>query len=131
MLQSICGILPRDIVTVRLGHHVGVITLATVGYQCLIYLVNLVVFLLGRQLISHFLENGITLGILSEGIIIDGLGIEKIILYFLIAGLSGQALQNVKLILGAFTLSEFHIHLQTLFGNQIVRCSFLAGRLLT
>ena len=73
MLQCIGGILPSEVVTIRLGHHVGIIALATIGDECLVHFVNFVVFLAGRQFVGHLLEHGIALGIHAKGIVIDGL----------------------------------------------------------
>ena len=69
MLNHRHRVLPRHIVAIRLCHEVSTSRVATVCDECSIHLVNLVVLLLCCQLRSHLLEGGITLIVLTEGVV--------------------------------------------------------------
>ena len=129
MLHGVRRVLPGNIVAVRLRHHTGVVALATIGNQCLIDLIHLVVVLRRRQFVGHLLEDCITLGVHSKGVVVDGLRIEQVILDILIVGLISQCSQDIQLILGTFRLPQFDIHLHTFLSDQIVRCGLLSSRL--
>ena len=74
--------------------------------------------------------DGIALGILPKGVMIDSLGIKQIVFDALVARLVGQTGQNVKLIKCTCTLSKLQVHLQTLFGQLVVQSCLFAARLL-
>ena len=116
-LQGVNRVFPYDVAAIGLCHETGVVALATIGNQRLVHLVHLVIFLAGGQLVGHLLEDGIALGGLSEGIIVDGLVVEQVVLHALVTALVSLALHDVELLLGAFRLSELHVHLQALLGH--------------
>ena len=83
-LDGISRIFPGDIVAVCLSYQTGIVALTTIGNQSLIDFIYLVVFLAGSQFVGHLLEDGITLGIQSEGIEIDGLVVKQVVFQILV-----------------------------------------------
>ena len=101
-------------------HHIGIVALATIGDEGLIDLVYLVILLAGGQFVGHLLEDGVALGIHTESVIIDGLGIEQVVLHILVAALVGLALHDVQLVLGAVAFPQLDVHIQALLSDQIM-----------
>ena len=128
MLQGIGGILPSHIVAVRLGHHAGTTRLTGIGDERLVNLVDLVVFLAGGKLVGHLLEHSVALGIHTEGVVIDRLGIKQVVRGVVVRGYSSMTLQNPQLFLGTLHATHLDIHLQTLLGGQIVTSRLLGRR---
>ena len=85
MLQSIGGVFPSNIITIRLCHHVGIVTTTTIGDKRLVHFVDLVIVLLGSEFVGHLLKNGIALCIHAERVVIDGFCIKKVILHALLS----------------------------------------------
>ena len=123
MLYSIGRVFPCHIVTIRLGDHISATRLAAIGNQGLINLFHLIIFLGSRQLVSHLLKDGITFGCLSEGIIINSLGEEQVVLHFIITSCGSIVLHGPEMIGSRCATSHFHIHLIAFFRYEIVQRS--------
>ena len=121
MLEGIGGVFPCEIVAVRLCHHTGVIALSAIGYQLLVDLIHLVILLGGCQLVCHLLEDGVALCVQPEGIVIDSLAVEQVVPHLLVVGGISLCLHHLQLLLGTVGLPELHVHLQALFGDQVVQ----------
>ena len=83
-LDGIGRVLPGDIIAVSLSHQTGIVALATIGNQGLINLIYLGVFLAGSQLVGHLLEDGITLGVQSEGVEEYSLVVKQVVFQILV-----------------------------------------------
>ena len=128
MLDSAGGVLPRQVVAVRLRHHAGVIAAAAVGNQGLVDFIHLVVILAGGEFVGHLLEDSIALSVHAIRIVIDGLVVEQVVFDGLVASLVSLTLHDVQLILGTLALAQLHIHLHALLGAEIVCSSSLTDR---
>ena len=124
MFHGTGGVLPGNVITVRLSHHTGVVAATTVGNEGLVDFVNLVVVLCRRQLVGHLLEDGIALCVHAEGVVIDGFGIEQIIPDGFVGRAGGQNLHFIELLFGVLTLLELQVHLHTLLCREVEQAGF-------
>ena len=123
MLQGIGGVFPRHIVTIRLGDHISTTRLAAISNQSLINLFHFIIFLGSRQFVGHLLKDSIAFRSLSEGIIIDCLGVEQVVLHFIVTTCGCMVLHGPKMIGSRSATSHFHIHLIALFRHEVVQRS--------
>ena len=126
-LQRVDRVFPCDVTAIRLRHHAGVARLSSIGNKRLIDLVHLVVVLGRGEFVGHLLEHGITLRVLAEGVVVDGLAVEQVVAHALVGCLPCVSLHDIELVEGTGGAFHLDVHLHALLRGKVVHGGLLAG----